>query len=360
MKQVIYILILILTIVACEEIYNPKIDEVDNMLVVEAILRVDQQLNTINLYRSRGFNNTDESYPRVAGATVYLTDDDGGTLNFTEFTPGVYIINQYLDTDRMYTLNIDLNGEHYISEAQQVPAAPLLDSVYGEYATKVSVEGTANSSEDIVKEYGIQLQTDIMEQTDVNHYRFYGRKVIQYLDTYDTVIMGMPETRPIYIWKSVRPGGIFNIAGPPAYSTSRDIIKHPLEFFEQNYFKYMPDTMSFMGWIYIIDEFGINENSYNFYTDLNRQLGTEGRIFDPVYVQLEGNLHCESDPDKIVLGNFEITSYSESRYYLFWYKGRDEFNLKKINYFYDIPSRGYVKDDKPEFWENMSKTYPDE
>lgn len=360
MKQGLYILILILTIVACEEIYNPKIDEVDNMLVVEAILRIDQQLNTINLYRSRGFNNTDESYPRVSGATVFLTDDRGGTLNFAESTPGVYITNEFLDTDRIYTLNITLDGEHYVSEAQQVPGTPVLDSVYGEFVEKVSVEGTANSSEDIVKDYGIQVQTDIMEQADVNHYRFYGRKVVQYLDTYDTVILGMPETRPIYIWRSVYPSGTFNIAGPPAYSTSRDIMKHPLEFFEENYFNYIPDTMSFMGWIYIIDEFGINENSYNYYTDLNQQLGAEGRIFDPVYIQLEGNMHCESNPDLIVLGNFEITSYTEYRYFLFYYKGSGEFWLRKIPYFYDIPERGYIKDDRPDFWEQISRTYPDE
>ena len=47
MKYGIYILFLILTFVACEEVYNPKIDEVDNMLVVEAVLRVDQQVNTV-------------------------------------------------------------------------------------------------------------------------------------------------------------------------------------------------------------------------------------------------------------------------------------------------------------------------
>lgn len=360
MKYGIYILFLILTFVACEEVYNPKIDEVDNMLVVEAVLRVDQQVNTVNLYRSRGFNSIDEGYPKESSALVYLTDDVGGRLEFSLFNPGVYQINEFLDPDRIYQLHIELDGDHYISDFQEVPIEPVIDTVYGEHEYKVSIHGTAGSSDDIIKEYGIQLYADINDQVDLNHYRFYGRKVIQYMDTYDTVIMGFPETRPIYIWRSVNPNGIFNIAGPPSYSTSRNIIKHPLEFFEDDYFKYMPDTLSFSGWIYIIDEFGINENSYNYYTDLNQQLGTEGRIFDPVYVQLQGNVYCENDPDKIVLGNFEITSYSEYRYYLYHARGRDDYFLKKIRYFYDIPSRGYVKDDQPEFWETISKTYPDE
>lgn len=360
MKQGLYILILILTFVACEEIYNPKIDEVDNMLVVEAILRVDQQFNSINLYRSRGFNATDESYPRVSGATVFLIDDEGSTLNFAESTAGIYITNELLNPNRIYTLHINLDGEQYVSEAQEVPITPVIDTVYGERDYRVSVRGAANTADDIVKEYGIQILADINDQETLNHYRFYGRKVIQYMDTYDTVIMGMPETRPIYIWRSIYPSGIFNIAGPPSYSASRDISKHPLEFFEDDYFKYMPDTLSFMGWIYIIDEFGINENSYNYYNDLNQQLGTEGRIFDPVYVQLQGNMYCDSDPSKLVLGNFEITTRSEYRYFLYYTRKREEFWLRKIPYFYDIPERGYIKDDRPDFWEQISRTYPDE
>jgi len=358
MKQGIYILLLLLAFSACEEIYRPDIDEVDSLLVIEAMLRADKDVNNIFLYQSRNFNNPDNSYPRVGGATVFLVDNEGYTLNCPETSSGIYTFFGRLDPQRQYQLIVDLGGDRYASDMQAVPEQPALDSVYGERAYKVSIDGTANSSDAIEREYGVQLYSDMQQRGSLSHYRFYGRKVIQYIDTYDTVIEGMPETRPIYIWNSIYPKGTFNIAGPPQYSTEKNIFKHPLEFFENGYHKYMPDTMSFMGWIYIIDQFGINEGSYNFYKDLNQQLGAEGRIFDPVYIQLEGNIKCQNDPGKVVLGNFEITTYNEARYFLFYNSFRDDFTLKKIEYFYDIPLRGYVKDIMPDFWEFINKRYP--
>ncbi len=298
------------------------------------------------------------SYPRVGGATVFLIDDDGNLLNCPETSPGVYTLFGYLNPQSHYQLVIDSEGDRYVSNMQAVPEQPALDSVYGERDYKVSIDGTANSSDAIEKEYGVQLFSDMMQRGSLSHYRFYGRKVIQYLDTYDTVVMGMPETRPIYIWRSIYPNGIFNIAGPPEYSTEKNISKHPLEFFENEYHKYMPDTMSFMGWVYIIDQFGINEDSYNYYKDLNQQLGAEGRIFDPVYIQLQGNISCETDPGKVVLGNFEITTYNEARYYIFYSRVKETFHVHKIEYFYDIPLRGYIKDIMPDFWESQNKRYP--
>ena len=358
MKRGIYILLLLFAFAACEEIYRPDLEQVDNMLVIEAMLRADKDVNNIYLYKSRNFNDPDVSYPRVGGATVFLIDSEGYTLNCPETSKGMYTLFGRLDPQRSYQLVIDLDGDRYVSEMQQVPEQPALDSVYGERAYKVSIDGTASSSEAIEKEYGIQMFSDMQQRGTLSHYRFYGRKVIQYLDTYDTVVMGMPETRPIYIWRSIYPKGIFNIAGPPEYSTEKNISKHPLEFFENGYHKYMPDTMSFMGWVYIIDEFGINEDSYNYYKDLNQQLGAEGRIFDPVYIQLEGNIKCETDPGKEVLGNFEITTYSESRYFIFYNRAQEAFHVHKIKYFYDIPLRGYVKDIMPDFWEYINKQYP--
>ena len=360
MKRGIYILILVLGIVACEEIYRPDIDQVDNLLVVEAMVRTDKTENTIHLYRSKGFYDESYIYPKVTGAKVYLIDDSGSSTQCIETSSGDYTLYETISPNAEYQLKIELDGDEYISDFQQVPTEPTLDEVYAERAYKVFEQGTINSSEDIVNEYGVQVYADISENGNVSHYRFYGRKVIQYLDSYDTIVEGFPMTLPIYIWNSVYPTGTFNVAGPPEYSMSNDVKKHPLEFFKNDYKEFMPDTMSFQGWIYLIDEFGINENSYNYYKDINQQLNADGRIFDPVYVQLQGNIRCETDPDKVVLGNFEITSYTESRYFLTYSKFKDDFQLKRIPYFFEIPLKGYEKNNRPDFWESLNKIYPDE
>lgn len=360
MKKLIYILMIIMLAMACEEIYHPNLDEVEDLMVVEAILVSNRPSNTIYLYKTKGFNEVDESYPKVGGATVYLLDDKNKRIDCIEYNEGSYVLSETLDSERSYRLNIELDGDLYVSEMQNVPDIPEVDSIYGERDYKVSVSGTANSSDDIEKEYGIQLYTDITPTEKTNHYRFWGKKIIQYTDYYDTVIDGKPEQPRIYIWRTIYPTGTFNISGPPKYSTSKDIKKQTLEFFPNDYNKYFPDTMVFEGWIYFIDQYGINEDTYNYYDNLNSQLGTEGRIFDPIYSQVEGNIKCSTDPSKTVLGNFEISSHSEFRYYLFYDQIREDFKLKVIPYNYYIPSSGYIKRFMPDFWESMYKNYPNE
>lgn len=350
----------IILAIACEEIYRPDLQVVDDLMVVEAILISGKPTNTIYLYRTKGFNETDASYPRVGGATVYLSDDKNKRIDCNEYSDGAYELNEILDPERSYRLNIQLEGDTYISEMQSIPETPHLDTVYGNREYEVTVEGTASSSESIAKEYGIKLYTDIKQTGNTKHYRFYGRKVVQYTDYFDTVINGLPSQPRIYIWRSLYPDGVFNISGPPRYSTSTDIKKHPLEFFSNNFNRYFPDTMNFEGWIYIIDQYGLNEDTYNYYDKLNSQLGTEGRIFDPIYSQITGNIKCTNDPTKTVLGNFEISSYAESRYYIMYDQLHEPFKLKRIPYYYHVPYSGYIKMYMPDFWESMFKNYPNE
>lgn len=360
MKRLIYILMFMMLVIACEEIYHPKLEDVDDLLVVEGILITDQQSNSIYLYKTKGFNETNDAYPRVGGATVYLIDDENKRIDCKEYNEGVYLLTETLDPNRSYRLNIELDGEIYISEMQSVPETPHLDTVYGQREYDVSVDGTANSGDKIEKEYGIRLYTDIKYTEGTSHYRFSGRKVIQYTDYYDTVINGMPVQPRIYIWRSIYPSGTFNIGGPPEYSTSKDIKKQPLEFFINNFYKLFPDTMVFEGWIYLIDQYGMNEDTYQYYEKLNAQLGAEGRIFDPLYNQIHGNIKCTTDPTKIVLGNFEISSHAEWRYYIMYDQLHEPFKLKKIPYYYHIPYSGYIKMYMPDFWESMFKNYPNE
>ncbi len=364
-RQLIYCILFIMVVVACEEVYRPDLEDVDDFLVVEAILIANQSQNNIYLYKTLGFNEENQNYPSVSNALVFLVDanDNNYKVQCEEIGAGVYQLNFNLDVNGSYYLSIVYDGEEYQSGVQTVPEKPIMDSVYADFSTRVVTTGVSNSTDKIEKEKGIQVYANMNYKGGLNHYRFYARKIIQYIDHYDTAI-GLspePEERPIFRWNSKYPTGIYNIAGPPAYSTNRNISRHALEFFESDFNKYIDDTMSFSGWIYLIYQYGINESTYNFYSDLNSQLDAEGKIFDPVYIQAEGNIACVSNPEKVVLGNFEISSFSESRFYLNYSKMRDTITaFRNIPYFYNIPEWGYIKDKQPAFWERNSRNYPNE
>ena len=350
-KHFLYILLILASIIACEEIYVPELENVDDLLVVEAILIADQTQNDIHLYKTLNFNSESNTYPAVTKAKVKLIDDKGVSTILTEVNNGTYRFNGLLDKNRKYYLSIVSGNDAYISEVQTVPDIPDIDVVYAAYDTKTSTSGAVNSEEDVVTKPGFQVFADISDKEDLNHYRFYGRKIIEYYDFYDTVMYGEPMKMPIYGWRSYLPSGTFNIAAPPKYSAEKNIKKHRLEFFNQNYYEFVADTQYFAGWIYIIDQYGISEKAYNYYSDLNSQLEASGKIFDPVYVQAQGNISCTNDPEKLVLGNFEIESHKEHRYILKYNRNSEKFSLKKITQYYDIPGNGYIKDTPPVFWE---------
>ncbi len=362
-KRLVHIIFILLTVVACEEIYNPVLDNVDNLLVVEAIFTSNKTTNNIYLYKTLGFSTELDSYSAVSGANVYLVDENQVKTSCYESVAGDYVLNLQLQQGAKYYLWIESENETYKSDWQEVPEDPVMDSIYADFENKTSTRGTANSTDNIVTERGIQVYADMNNSGKLNHYRFSARRVLQYFDYYDTIMPPIPEPvkMPIYCWNSYYPTGIFNIAGPPEYSTANNITKHQLEFFEKEYNKYIADTMSFAGWIYYIYQYGINEDTYNYYSDLNSQLDSEGRIFDPVYIQAAGNISCTTTPDIVVLGNFEISSFAEKRYFLLYSKAKDTIiALRNIPYFYNISERDAIKDIKPDFWETVTRDYPDE
>ncbi|MCG6186050.1 DUF4249 family protein [Maribellus maritimus] len=338
---------------ACEEIYRPVLEEVDDLLVVEAVLVSNQTENEIFLYKTVNFNNWDNSYPVVSDAQVYVVDENNNRIQCEETAPGTYKLVYQLEANGSYYLYIEYAREKYQSKVQAVPELPEIDSMYTDFTTKTFVSGVSNSTDKISTVEGIQVYTDIDYKGGLNHYRFYARKILQHIDFFEEItgMSPIPDVFAEYRWMSYYPTGIFNIAGPREYSSEKSIIKHELDFFESNYNKYIDDSLLFSGWIYILYQYGINEDTYNFYSDLNSQLDAEGKIFDPVYTQTKGNISCISDSTKVVLGNFEISSFSERRFFIDYSKFKDTVTaFETIPDFYDIPERGQQKKIKPEFW----------
>lgn len=356
-KRLTSILLILLTLIGCEEYYVPDLVEVNNMLVVEGLMIANQTDNYIYLYKSENFNVEIPEYPAVSGADVTLLDDQGNSYMFTESMPGTYHINHLLDAAKSYSLSITLEGELYVSAWQSVPELPYIDSIYSDLVTNVSLD----NDNKLVEDEGYRLFADISPRSELKHHRFYARKILQYIHYDKMMMVGAvePEDVPVFNWKSYAPGGIYNLAGPPEFSLDNDIIKHPLEFFSLNTRKFMADTQYFAGWIYIIHQYGISKSNFDYFKDLNAQLGTDGKLFDPVYVQTRGNIECSTRPDLEVLGNFEIASYKEHRYFLKYNKNVDSLTMKEIPYFYDIPYRGSETGIRPDFWEVYRRSYPD-
>ena len=351
LKTIKYLFVFAVVFAACETVYEPELEEVEDVLTVDARFIQGQPPHVVTLRKSMGFNETG-SFATYSDARVTVADNRGNNYESYALGGGEYMFNFSLDTSMQYQLNISAEGDIYTSAFESVPPPPDIDTFFTEQTDVVIQPGGETDVDEFVRMQGHKFYLDIDNGANRQYYRFDARKILQYYFPFDTVIYGLGETVTKYAWKSIYPTGKFNIAAPSEYSSSIDIFKHPTEFFSYRDRMYLRREEYANGWIYIMHQYGISESTYNFYKDLNNQLDADGKIFDPMYVQARNNLKCESDPDKIILGNFEIASYREHRFYIHLEPSTGKHEIRRIETFYDIPISGTKAIYLPWFWEN--------
>jgi hypothetical protein len=347
MKKLItygFFLVLVL-FAACEDIYTPDIEKRENVIVVDARIVAGKNDNYIRLTESLSFIDYKAKYPSVEGADVSVFDNSDNVFSLPEVEPGVFHVNFQLDPESEYKIIINYNGNTYESAYESVPEVPEVDSIYGFEETKIIIEGGENSVGDFRETIGFQLYSDM--QSEAPYYRFTARKVLQTIFVEDR---GLEIELYHYMWKSYFPTGSFNIATAPEFSNSNSVIKHPL-FFLNRRIALEEDTY-FAGWIIIIYQHGLSNSAYNYYKDLNNQLNSEGRLFDPLYVQARNNLKCTNNVGQLILGNFEISTQKEYRFYVRFISDAQGYKVKEIDEFYEIPLQGDEIDEYPDFWEH--------
>ena len=352
----IYFIMFLGLLGSCEEIYNPEIEKVENVIVADARLIAGSYNNEIILYKSLGYNEKEKTYPEISGATVSITDSEGNEFNLFESTSGHYPVQFWLNPRLNYKLKIEHGGNIYESSFEPVPSPPSIDTIFGVKEKKVIAADGENNIDNFKEVEGLQLYCNILNGKELPYYRFSANRVMQYTYLVEVPFFGGVLQRVMYGWNTREISGSFNVAAPNDYGNSSIIIKHPLFFMPKS-----PDLntgYSFNGWILIMRQYRISQSEYAYYSDLNKQLEANGNLFDPMYVQARNNLKCINNPEQIILGNFEIASANEYRYFVHYLSDEKGYMIKPIPWFYEIPPDGEILEYQPEFWEVPDKKYP--
>jgi len=330
-------------------VYLPDIDEVANVIVADARIEVGSDNNMVVLTETQSFNSSFYKYPEVRGGKVTLIDDTGSTFELPQLETGKFHVNVDIKEERQYKVQVEYKDNMFESEYEKVPGIPRLDTVYGIATTKIFAPGGAGSSADFRTVEGVQLYADMKATEETPNYRFTADKVAEYTweegggDSFMSPIIH-------FYWEKSVVSENFNVAAPPQYSTSNSIKKHPL-FFVGRSIQLEPDS-AFTGWILVLYQHGISNSSYNFYNDLNAQLNADGRIFDPVYVQARNNFKCVNNDNEAILGNFEISRKTETRYFVRFISDKSGYRVEELNDRSPIPWNGETIDTPPDFWAN--------
>ena len=348
-KELIYILFLLIHLCSCEEYYTPKIDVVEGQLVVEALITNDPTKNVVRLTKTSSFysKQPSEGYP---GARVYLVQIGGFTIEGKESITGNFNFASVPVVGQSYKLQIILNNETYESEVVMMPRVPSITSFY---------TGHVEKKEYITDGYGVpvaydftgrELYIDAPSTPDLSNYRFNTRAILEW--SWSPRSSFGPPPPPHYGWQSHYPTSDFNIAGQKKFTSTAQIVKHPLMTLPYNAKELylLPDSIM-NGWIMIIDQFGTSTGSYLYHEKLNSQFAADGSLFDPIQTQIYGNITCKTDPSKIVYGYFDLNSYRQYRYYLYISNPNAAIILRQIFSYPNIPDGGDQMFSPPDWWE---------
>lgn len=351
-KGLIYLALIAALFVSCEEYYTPEMDETTGILVVESRLTNDPAQNFVKLSMTRDFYSS-EPPEKISRAQVDLIEIGGQSSRAFESQTGYYTFQKTPVTGRTYQLRITYMKKIYESELAVMPPLPHIDTLYTKHKIEKQYRTDAFGNPELVDSPGREICIDAPITDNLEYYRFGWQTVLLWF--YNPPSSGLgPPPPPLYGWKSRFDGGLFNLAGPKEFSTSGFVRRHPVLSLSYNTKAYLDSSsQSASGWIIIINQYGITKKSHEFHEKLNKQFAAEGSLFDPVLTQVYGNIHCTTDPSKIALGFFDITSYRQYRYYLNLGYGSDSQVIqRRLNRYPEIPRDDYVTGERPYFWEN--------
>lgn len=340
-KDILFLLCLLLCVSSCVEEYWPDIDKYENLLVVDGLLTNGNDTVIVQLSVTSPINN-DELIPQ-SDAELYITDEYQMVAQFIETRPGIY---QVLDSTfrgkigQSYQLYITLpNGQNYKSDLCPLLAPSSIDSVY----SIVEAPQFSNNNHDYP---GIQFYTDNHSNiADTSYYFWKLFQTYKYKSSFDIDYIWrgslIPYPKPDSLrvcWRTSQVNEI--IIGSTKYFDSPVMTSYPLNFVSTD-----SKLLSFR-YSLLVKQLTISKNAFDFYEKLLEQNEDQGNLWSRQPVQILGNMHNVSNPEDPVLGYFMVAGMSEKRVFV---------NRPPVTFYYeectpDFESVKYISYEPPSAW----------
>jgi hypothetical protein len=371
MKSIIKILIILPWLMAsCYKPYNDNTTASQKVLVVNGLITNEPVSYHVRLNYATQFDSLGSASPLIS-ARVTVTDNHGNLFFFKERGDGDYISDslQFIaHTGYSYTLNITTpDGNRYESDPQKLLAEVPPDSVYAEYDNQEVLNKITGLR---VLSYGADILIDIKNRTDnLPNFLIKTNLVKQYMYT------DCPPFQSCYVyycWQTINANTDINLTGEGFSLNSASVTRHAVCFIDDNLNFYaltyglghqQPD-LSYIGVselaynnymvhtrIIYLKQYAINNDTYIYYKGMQDQLLSNGKLFDPIAVQLNGNIRCVTDRAKMSFGFFEASSVSSSAYVLdFRNLNNAQPTIRKIPYILPPEPNGSRVNKAPPFW----------
>ncbi|NMM49457.1 DUF4249 domain-containing protein [Marinigracilibium pacificum] len=255
-------IIFVLIVASCQEEVKLKLTDGDPQLVVEAKITTQSGPHLIKLGLTTSYYD-EKGNDTVRNAQVRLVRGDDYIVPLEEKNPGYfYTADDFSVVEgEKYTLEIDYNGQQYSASGEVLPY-PVLDSVVVRY-----------QEERVFREEGYYCY-------------FYGKTPKGQIN--------------YYRWLVYENDTLFNDRGDYLLADD-ELVQEDISNLELPYPFEVGDTVK-------VEQYSLNESTYNYFLGLVNLLFNDGGIFSPAPVNPTTNISNITDPGNPPLGFFQISS----------------------------------------------------
>jgi hypothetical protein len=331
-KAIAVLLLFFLALASCTEPYALQTNSYEEAIVIEATITNEFKNQEIKISRTFRFEENGPTFE--SGATVYLTDDLGMQYDFEE-KEGKYISKIAFQpaSDREYRLRIiTKEGDSYTSRSEKLTTVSEITSLTTNVTTNENGKGVeiiANSFDPkgaskyyryeyeetykIIAPYWVNVEA--IPRIFTNHPTDYGELSLQPRTTEARICFSSKKSNSIILTNT--------------NNLSEDRVSFPVRFIKSS------DYIIMHRYSILVKQYVQNLAAYTYYQTLKNLSGSESLLSQNQPGSFSGNIKSDDNPNKKVIGFFEISSFSEKRIF---FNFTDLFPDEKLPaYPYDCP-----------------------
>jgi hypothetical protein len=293
---------LLILVSDCKQAYLPPATKsAQNYLVVEGVINSHQDLTTIKISRTVNLSGMTNSAPEL-GAQVTIEGDQGYNMPLTDYGSGSYstYIND-LDPSQKYRLRIKTsNDKEYLSDYEPMKITPPIDSV-GYYIKNNRVQVYANAHDPT-------NNTRYYRWDYTETWQFHAKYQSDYI-TNGSAIVGRRPDQLIYscfgnnISSTIVLNSTAKLKQDVVYQAPITDIASTSEKIETKY-------------SILVKQYALTQEAFNFWQNLKKNTEQLGSIFDPQPSNINGNIHCLTNPKEPVIGYISVGTIQQKRVFI--------------------------------------------
>lgn len=306
-----------LLIVGCIEEIEKTSFSYERLLVVDANISDQQKVHEVRLsYTSPVDGNLDDGSNAATGARVWVEDNQGNQVDFTENEPGHYTStsNFAAEAGKSYALFITTSeGKDYQSAYEELVPAPEITNIYNRFTIEPG-DGEATSVP------GVQFFIDSDDAGQSSQFFRY-----EWTDTHQVIV---PYPKKYEAVRDLRGNWVISevnrdlsecykersfdelILATSTNTSTGELREVPIKFSAASLF----DVTT----MYSIEvtQRAISSEAYSYYRKIELFNESNGTLFDKQQGIIIGNIVSVDDPNENVLGYFEVSGATSKRIFM--------------------------------------------